>query len=192
MASQTFTPQLLQSVVGTIRREDFESPVGIDMTYLRDESASTGVGYVTSNSSIRFSVQTPDLTGEISSVTFEFDVSPASKYTAIIAMAESTEEAQNISEHVGSSEETVSLDITSNFTLFSNFNNLHFSLRFDVGEIIVSEIRIIATGVAGGKINLAPTNYEEIESDEGPINVIAPDGNMAGRVVIREGKVTIG
>ena len=122
MATQTFTPALIQSVTGTVRRENFSEVLGIDMTYLRDGSASTGIGYVTSNSSIRFSVQTPELTGEISSVTFEFDVNPGSKYTATIAMGLNTDEVvSTIAEHIDSTAETVSLDITSNFTIIVVF-----------------------------------------------------------------------
>ena len=194
MATVTLTPQLVTSITGTVRREDFIEILGVDMTYLRDGNGSTGIGYVASEESdvqaIEFSISSNTLAGNISSAFFEFDINPAEqKYTATISRRQSgAESSTTIAQHVGSSTETVSVDITSGVSTFSALNSALFTLSMNIGEVIVSEIRIIVAEPSAGKVTLIPTTFETEETDEGLVHIMTSTG---GKVIIRKGKVTL-
>jgi len=164
------------------------------MSYLRDNNASTGIGYVASeefdSQAIEFSISSNTLSGNISSAFFEFDINPSGqKYTATISRRQSGDESITpIAQHLGDSTETVSVDITSGVSTFSALNSALFTLSMDIGEIIVSEIRIIIAEPSAGKVTLIPTTFETEETDEGLVHIMTSTG---GKVLIRKGKVTL-
>tara|TARA_Y100000592_G_scaffold25308_1_gene39853 strand:+ start:84 stop:602 length:519 start_codon:yes stop_codon:yes gene_type:complete len=165
--SITLIPNSLISTEGTIRREDGETALEDGLEILSDGNSSTGVQFVSNNSSMIFGVSDTDSlpTGTLT-VNAKFNYGPGTKtnFTLRVRLGEEAEfTALGAYEGGPSNDITISIPVSVHQNSVDKVNLFEFVLSSSTGEQVISEFKVEITGtgdprlvkLTSGKIKLS-------------------------------------